>query len=116
MTKQDLRKQLNEKKTEYIRMQAEYDRLKYKKQIALFTDAIASSNELLDVIRINNLGAEEIRFLSEKTIHLIPQIYTRFSHDISMIQTNRANKNKARTARRHSRKIEQTSTQFTEKS
>ncbi len=113
MNEKELRKLLKTKQKEMEEAAKAYNRMKYDKQISIFTDAISSSPELLEIISNNSLATDDIRLFANKVVYHIKPIYNKYSDQIAANQTQRKKKNETRKQRRHSDTITTTQTTTT---
>ena len=110
MNEKELRKLLKTKQKEMKEAEKAYNRMKYDKQISIFSDVISSCPELLDIISNNSLAADDIRLFANKVVYHIKPIYNKYSDQIAANQMKRKKKNQTRKQCRHSDTITTTQT------
>ena len=113
MNEKELKKLLKTKQKEMEEAAKAYNRMKYDKQISIFTDAISSSPELLEIISNNSLATDDIRLFANKVVIHIKPIFNKYAEEIAANQMKRKKKNQTRKQCRHSDTITTTQTTIT---
>lgn len=113
MNEKELKKLLKTKQKEMEEAAKAYNRMKYDKQISIFTDAISSSPELLEIISNNSLATDDIRLFANKVVIHIKPIFNKYAEEIAANQMKRKKKNQTRKQCRHSDTITTTQTTTT---
>ena len=71
INEREIRKQLEAKQKELMRIQQQYDAMRYSRQIQAVSDRIIKSEALINIIRTDKLNSDDVaRFADKILLHL----------------------------------------------
>ena len=71
INEREIRKQLEAKQKELMRIQQQYDTMRYSRQIQAVSDRIIKSEALINIIRTDKLNSDDVaRFADKILLHL----------------------------------------------
>lgn len=100
MTEQELKKLIEQKKKELDKLQVDIEKVQYQKHVDTFMNNINIQNELIRVIKDNQLNINDCRLFATKICENLSSIYDLVSEDIKTSQARRQHMNDARNQRR----------------
>ena len=100
-SEKEWRKLVNEARCEWEKVQKEYNRTHYSKQITAISETLAKSDEVLDLIQSEELTRDDCLLLAGCMAKRIRGIYRNFEDLIDKNKARRRNKNKLRNERRN---------------
>lgn len=100
MTEQELKKLIEQKQKELDKLQVDIEKVQYQKHVDTFMNNINIQNELIRVIKDNQLNINDCRLFATKICENLSSIYDLVSEDIKTSQARRQHMNDARNQRR----------------
>ncbi len=101
MKEKELRRQIREKQAELKKIEWDFIRTKYEKQVNAFCDALRNNDSILTLIMQNDMNTADCVLFAKLISNRIKPIYNTFSTQIEQNKTRREKRNEARTKRRN---------------